>query len=139
MQNQRGHAIYYGELAKRVSRRLDLGRCLGGMLTIEDCDPDQTDAETVWAWRGPDEAVVARAGRMYSVWKGCMLIFLVVDIGIIATVIVPLGAAVGIAAFLAVTGSALLRLEGRPGRQAAAAGSPGAGRSTLVLPDHPDQ
>ena len=121
MQNQRGHAIYYGELAKRVSGRLDLGGYLGGPLTLDDGDTGQKDAETVWSWRGPGELVIARAGRMYSVWKGCMLIFLFVDIGIVATVVVPLGAAVAIAVFLAV---ALLML----GRRRATA------RSRLPVP-----
>jgi hypothetical protein len=106
MQNQRGHAIYYGELAGRVSGHLDLGRYLGGALGVLDGDVDQADAETVWMWRGRNETVTARAGRMYAVWKGCMAVFLFVDIGIIAAVMLPLGAAVGAAAFLAVLSAA---------------------------------
>jgi hypothetical protein len=101
MQTQRGHAIYFGELARRVSSHLELGPYLGGVLSVADGDADEADAETVWIWRGRTETVTTRAGRMYAVWKGCMLIFLFVDIGIIASVTMPLGAAVGGAAFLA--------------------------------------
>jgi hypothetical protein len=50
---------------------------------------------------------------MYTVWKGCMLIFLFVDIGIIASVVMPLGAAVGTAAFLAVASVTLILLRTR--------------------------
>jgi hypothetical protein len=102
MYDQRGHANSYGELARRVSACLDLARYLGGALAIDEADAGQADAEAVWIWRGHNEVVIApRAGRMYSVWKGCMLIFLFVDIGIVASVVLPLGAAVGAAAALA--------------------------------------
>jgi hypothetical protein len=102
MENQRGHAIYYGELARRVSSHLQLGRYLGGVLNVSQEATAEADAETVWIWRGRSEMITTRAGRMYTVWKGCMLIFLFVDIGIIASVLLPLAAAVGAAAFLAI-------------------------------------
>jgi hypothetical protein len=79
------------ELARRVSARLNLGGYLGSPLTIGDAD--HTDAETVWVLRGAAEVVAPRAGFMYSVWKGCMLIFGFVDIGIVLSVPLPLAAA----------------------------------------------
>jgi hypothetical protein len=113
MYDQRGHANYFGELARRVSGRLDLGRYLGGALAISGANTDETDAEAVWIWRGPNEVAAPRAGRMYTVWKGCMLIFLFVDIGIIASVVMPLGAAIGTAAFLAAASITLILLRTR--------------------------
>lgn len=113
MHDQRGHANYYGELARRVSGCLDLGRYLGGALAIDHQNVDQTDAEAVWTWRGRSEAIAPRAGRMFTVWKGCMLIFLFVDIGIVASVLMPLGAAVGTAAFLAALSTAAILVRAR--------------------------
>lgn len=113
MHDQRGHANYYGELARRVSGGLDLGRYLGGALTIDRPNVDQTDAEAVWTWRGRSEAIAPRAGRMFTVWKGCMLIFLFVDIGIVASVLMPLGAAVGTAAFLAALSTSAIPVRAR--------------------------
>jgi hypothetical protein len=46
-------------------------------------------------------------------WKGCMLIFLFVDVGIIASVIMPLGAAAGTAVFLAAVTSAVILVRTR--------------------------
>jgi hypothetical protein len=113
MHDQRGHANCYGELSRRVSACLDLGRYLGGALTVDHVEGAETDAEAVWIWRGRGEVVVPRAGRMYSVWKGCMLIFLFVDIGIIASVVLPLGAAVGAAALLAALSIAVIVVRTR--------------------------
>jgi hypothetical protein len=112
MHDQRGHANYYGELARRVSGRLDLGRYLG-VLTIDVEDGDRTDAEAVWIWRGRSEVIPPRAGRMYAVWKACMLIFLFVDAGIIASVVMPTGAAAGTAAFLAVASTVVIMVRTR--------------------------
>jgi hypothetical protein len=108
MHDQRGHANYYGELARRVSGCLDLGTYLGGALTINDEDVDENDAEAVWVWRGRSEVIVPRAGRMFTVWKGCMLIFLFVDAGIIASVFMPFGVAIGTAVFLGVLAIAVI-------------------------------
>jgi hypothetical protein len=113
MYDQRGHANYFGELARRVSGCLDLGRYLGGALVFSDEGLDDNDAEAVWIWRGRSEVVASRAGRMYAAWKGCMLIFLFVDIGVIASVVMPLGAAIATAAFLAAVTIALILLRTR--------------------------
>jgi hypothetical protein len=114
MHDQRGHANFYGELARRVSVCLDLRRYLGGALIINNnADVDDNDAEAVWIWRGRSELIAPRAGRMYALWKGCMLIFLFVDIGIIASVVMPLGAAVGTGAFLAVLTSVSILVRTR--------------------------
>jgi hypothetical protein len=125
MNDQRGHANYYGELARRVSGRLGLGSYLG-VLTVDIETGDQIDAEAVWIWRGRNEVIAPRAGRMYAVWKGCMLIFLFVDVGIIASVVMPVGAAAGAAAFLAAVSTVVIMVrtkrsetlsltDGRPG------------------------
>jgi hypothetical protein len=113
MHDQRGHANFYGELARRVSSRLDLGTYLGGVLTIDIEDGGETDAEEVWIWRGRSEVIAPRAGRMYTVWKACMLIFLFVDVGIIASVVMPLAAAAGTAAFLAAVSTVVIILRTR--------------------------
>jgi hypothetical protein len=113
MNDQRGHANYYGELAKRVSVCLDLRRYLGGALIISNADVDENNAEAVWIWRGHGELATPRAGRMYTVWKGCMLVFLFVDIGIIASVVMPLGAAAGTSVFLAALATVLILLRTR--------------------------
>jgi hypothetical protein len=113
MQDQRGHANYYGELAMRVSGYLDLGTYLGGALTIGNEEGHETDAEALWIWRGHSEMIAPRAGRMYALWKSCMLIFLFVDIGIIASVVMPLGAATGTAALIAAASTALILVRTR--------------------------
>jgi hypothetical protein len=111
MHDQRGHANYFGELARRVSVRLDIGRYLGGAMIAHGAAMNEADAEAVWIWRGRSEVVAPQPGRMYTAWKGCMLIFLFVDIGVIASVVMPLGAAVGTAAFLAAASIALILLR----------------------------
>jgi hypothetical protein len=113
MHDQRGHANYFGELARRVSHRLGLSEYLGGTLTIDVGDADRTDADAVWVWLGRSEVIVPRAGRMYTVWKGCMLIFTFVDVGIIASVVMPLGAAAGTAAFLAAVSTVVILAKTR--------------------------
>jgi hypothetical protein len=124
MHDQRGHANYYGELARRVSVCLDLRRYLGGSLLIGKEGVDGNDAEAVWIWRGRSELIAPRAGRMYTVWKGCMLIFLFVDIGIIASVVMPLGAAVGTGAFLAGLATVLILVRTRRSEARAGIASP---------------
>jgi hypothetical protein len=112
MHDQRGHANYYGELARRVSGCLDLGQYLG-VLTIDVEDGEPTDAEAIWIWRGRSEVIPPRAGRMYTVWNACMLVFLFVDVGIIASVVMPLGAAAGTAAALALISTAVILIRTR--------------------------
>jgi hypothetical protein len=41
---------------------------------------------------------------MYAVWKGCLLLFLLVDTGIICSVLVPIPAAAAIAAVIGIAG-----------------------------------
>jgi hypothetical protein len=113
MHDQRGHANYFGELARRVSHRLGLSEYLGGALTVDVADADRTDAVAVWVWLGRSEVIVPRAGRMYTIWKACMLIFLFVDVGIIASVVMPLGAAAGTAAFLAAVSTVVILVKTR--------------------------
>ncbi len=73
MHDQRGHAINHGELARRISAKLDLKELLG-YLEETDAKPAKADAETVWtAW---DHSI-------YAVWKGCMVLFFVVDVLVI--------------------------------------------------------
>jgi hypothetical protein len=130
MHDQRFHANYYGELARRVSGCLDLGRYLGGALIIGDEGMEENDAEALWIWRGPSEVIAPRAGRMFAVWKGCMLIFLFVDAGIIASVVMPLGAAIGTAASLGVfTVAAILVRTRQSEATGLSAPSQGQGRS----------
>jgi hypothetical protein len=84
-----------------------------GHATIDVETGDQTDAEAVWLWRGRSEVIPPRAGRMYAVWKACMLIFLFVDVGIIASVVMPVGAAAGTAAFLAAVSTVVILVTTR--------------------------
>jgi hypothetical protein len=75
MHDQRGHAINHGELARRLSAKLDLKELLGS-LEEPDANPARADAETVWtAW---DHTI-------YAVWKGCMVLFFVVDLVVIVS------------------------------------------------------
>lgn len=50
MHDQRGHAINHGELAMRLSGRLELSRLIATSLQVEDGVPKATDANTVWTW-----------------------------------------------------------------------------------------
>jgi hypothetical protein len=97
MHDQRGHAINYGELARRLSKQLDLMHVLECELNEDDAVPRITNAELVWA----DKASRTRSGLltipklsfvrsslMYSVWRACMLLFLLADgIVIISTLL----------------------------------------------------
>jgi hypothetical protein len=78
MHDQRGHAMNQGELALRVSKKLQLERDIG-RLQLEDARPKKVDAETVW---------VAVDHRIYHVWSRCLFLFFVADLIIIAFVIV---------------------------------------------------
>ena len=100
MHDQRGHAINHGQLAMRLSARLELGELIKTSLHVEDGVPKNTDANTLWTWHDEREGwpFSLRAGRMYAVWKGCMFLFAVVDIGIIASVFMSIPAAVAVAA-----------------------------------------
>ena len=89
MHDQRGHAINHGELVRRLSEKLFLKEFLGGNFTMDDGVPGETNAENVWTWyKQGQKKISLRAGLMYGVWKGCILIFLLVDIGIIGSVLV---------------------------------------------------
>lgn len=89
MHDQRGHAINHGELVRRLSEKLFLKEFLGGNFTVDDGVPGETNAEDVWTWyKQGQKKITLRAGLMYAVWKGCILIFLLVDIGIIGSVLV---------------------------------------------------
>lgn len=99
MHDQRGHAINHGELAMRVSERLCLGRLIDTDLDVDDGVPKPTDANYVWTWHREGQGQLARlvtprAGHMYAVWKGCVILFLFVDTGIICSVFMPVIAAV---------------------------------------------
>jgi hypothetical protein len=108
MHDQRGHAINHGELAMRLSARLELSRLIKTGLEINDGVPKVTDADTVWTWHHEQAGrrVSLRAGLMYAVWKGCMFLFLLVDVGIIFSVFMSIpfavAAAAGVAAVAAV-------------------------------------
>jgi hypothetical protein len=104
MHDQRGHAINHGELAMRLSARLELNRLIETSLDhVEDGVPKVTDANTVWTWHHEQagQRVSLRAGLMYAVWKGCMFLFLLVDAGIIFSVFMPIPLAVVAAAAVA--------------------------------------
>lgn len=90
MHDQRGHAINYGELARRLSDQLPLPRIIKVELDLVDAVPRITTASLVWA----DEASGIRSqfpriariylkyinsSPMYSVWRICMLLFLAAD------------------------------------------------------------
>lgn len=99
MHDQRGHAVNHGELPMRLSRRLGLGRLIATDLDVHDGVPRHTDANYLWTWHREAQGQLAlrvtpRAGHMYAVWKGCVLLFLFVDIGIICSVFMPVAAAV---------------------------------------------
>lgn len=107
MHDQRGHAINHGELAMRLSRKLGLGRLIDTDLDIDDGVPRPTDANSLWTWHREAQGQLAglvtpRAGHMYAVWKGCVILFLFVDIGIICSVFLPLAAAILVPAVPAV-------------------------------------
>jgi hypothetical protein len=109
MHDQRGHAINYGELAKRLSSRLELGRLINTDLKVKDGVPKGTDADHLWTWRDEggrrlEKQVTPRAGRMYAVWKGCMILFFLTDVGIIFSVFTPLRVAILIPATVGVLG-----------------------------------
>jgi hypothetical protein len=82
MHDQRGHAINHGELAMRLSGKLELSRLIPTALQVEDGVPRTTDANTVWTWHHEREGqrIRLRAGLMYAVWKGLMFLFLLVDV-----------------------------------------------------------
>lgn len=95
MHDQRGHAINHGELVKKLSEKLFLKEFLGGDITVKDGVPGTTNAEDVWTEykQGQksiklNKSITLHAGLMYGVWKGCILLFLLVDIGIIGSVLV---------------------------------------------------
>jgi hypothetical protein len=110
MHDQRGHAINYGELAMRLSNKLPLGRLIETSLVgVDDGVPKGTDAYQLWTWHregeGPlERRVTPRAGRMYAVWKGCMILFFLVDAGIIFSVFTPLRVAILIPAAASLLG-----------------------------------
>ena len=76
MHDQRGHAINHGELAMRLSAKLELSRLIETGLRVEDGVPKDTDANKVWTWyhEKPGQLVSFRAGLMYAIWKGCMFL-----------------------------------------------------------------
>jgi hypothetical protein len=100
MHDQRGHAINHGELAMRLSAKLELGELIKTSIHVEDGVPKKTNADTLWTWHDEREGrpFSLRAGRMYAVWKGCMFLFALVDVGIIASVFMSIPAAVAVAA-----------------------------------------
>ena len=52
---------------------------------------------TLWIWhykKQPGQPFRLRAGRMYAVWKGCMFLFALVDVGIISSVFMSIRDAV---------------------------------------------
>jgi hypothetical protein len=101
MHDQRGHAINHGELAMRLSGKLALSPFIDTFLAVKDGMPRVTDADKLWTWHKEGRL---RAGLMYAVWKGCLVLFLLVDIGIICSVLVPIPAAVAIAAVIGIAG-----------------------------------
>jgi hypothetical protein len=109
MHDQRGHAINHGELAMRLSARLELSRLIETSLDhVEDGVPKVTDANTVWTWHHEQAGQRAslRAGLMYAVWKGCMFLFLLVDAGIIFSVFMSIPLAITAAAGVAAVATA---------------------------------
>lgn len=92
MHDQRGHAINYGEISKRLSAELGLAQY---MLDQDDAVPRTTDAVLLWADQGagsqyPRIAKIfkpasrfIRSSPMYAVWRVCMLLFLLADILVI--------------------------------------------------------
>lgn len=77
MHDQRGHAMNHGQLALRISRKLQLAKDLGGV-QVEDGKPARADAETLWA---------AVDHRIYHIWTKFLILFIVTDAVIIALVI----------------------------------------------------
>ena len=110
MHDQRGHAINHGELAMRLSARLELSRLIETSLDhVEDAVPKVTDANTVWTWHHEQAGrhrVSLRAGLVYAVWKGCMFLFLLVDVGIIVSVFLSVPLAIAAAAGVAAVATA---------------------------------
>lgn len=99
MHDQRGHAINHGELAMRLSGSLGLGQLIDTHLDVDDGVPRTTDADCLWTWHREAQGQLARlvtprAGHMYAVWKGCVVLFLFVDVGIICSVFMPITVAV---------------------------------------------
>jgi hypothetical protein len=101
MHDQRGHAINHGELAMRLSGKLALSPFIDTYLEVDDGMPRVTNADRLWTWHKEGRL---RAGLMYAVWKGCLLLFLLVDTGIICSVLVPIPAAAAIAAVIGIAG-----------------------------------
>ncbi len=87
MHDQRGHAINHGELAMRLSMKLDLRQLIDIRLNEEDGVPGLTNANSIWTWHHENIGLFRRAGLMYAVWKGCMVLFLIVDAGILYSVV----------------------------------------------------
>jgi hypothetical protein len=118
MHDQRGHAINHGELAMRLSAKLELSRLITTGLQVEDGVPKVTDADTVWTWHHEQAGrpVSLRAGLMYAVWKGCMFLFLLVDVGIIFSVVLSIPLAIAAAAGVAAVATALAWLVHRSRR-----------------------
>jgi hypothetical protein len=77
MHDQRGHAMNHGEVALRISRKLQLAKDIGGV-QIEDAKPKRADAETVWA---------AVDHRIYHIWTQFLILFIMADAVIIGLVI----------------------------------------------------
>ena len=118
MHDQRGHAINHGELAMRLSAKLELSRLIKTGLQVEDGVPKVTDADTVWTWHHEQAGrpVSLRAGLMYAVWKACMFLFLLVDMGIIFSVFLSIPLAIAAAAGVAAVAAACAWLVHRSRR-----------------------
>jgi hypothetical protein len=101
MHDQRGHAINYGALSRRLSKQLGLVQILEGELNLDDAVPRITNAELVWedkASRARDTGIFKilqpfkpiskafrkllsiRSSAMYIVWRFCILLFLLTDL-----------------------------------------------------------
>jgi hypothetical protein len=110
MHDQRGHAINYGELAKRISDRLDLAAFFGTVRT-DDGEPATTTAADLWTWRNQARVIQGKPAFMYATWRQCLLLFFFVDVGVICSVFMPIIAAVLTAAGIAAAGLGCLRLN----------------------------
>lgn len=79
MHHQRGRAINHGELAKKLSEKLELAQLLG-RLEVDDAQPKTTNAERVWT---VDHII-------YQVWKVLMILFSGADIVVLALLVLQL-------------------------------------------------
>jgi hypothetical protein len=78
LHDQRGHAINHGELAKRISEKLDLKQITDGDFTVDDAKPVTTNAEIVWT---------AVDHLIYGAWRFAIALFFVADLIIIISVL----------------------------------------------------